>query len=137
MRIPQTQGDFEGFIISYSSSISFSARLAFDLRGVMRLAPSLWGTAPSSSSILRSTKIQQPITALCYEKMAAFRFKTAPSNSNSPSHILPLKCSIFGKTGLSESSLFDEGRFGTFEHLDKRHLFQVSLKIFYLTISIL
>ena len=65
---PEAQADFEGSIKSYSSNISFSARHASDLCGVMRLAPSLWGKAPSSSSISCSTKLQQPISALCFEE---------------------------------------------------------------------
>ena len=48
---PQAHGDFEGSIMSYSSNISNSAWHASDLCGVVRLAPYLWGTAPSSSSI--------------------------------------------------------------------------------------
>ena len=47
----QAHGDFEGSIMSYSSNISNSAWHASDLCGVIRLAPYLWGTAPSSSSI--------------------------------------------------------------------------------------
>ena len=64
---PQAHGDFECSIMSYSSNISFSARHASDLCGVIRRAPSLWGTAPYSSSIPCSTKLQQPISALCFE----------------------------------------------------------------------
>ena len=74
MTTQQAQGNFEGSIMSYSSNISISARHASDLCGVIRLAPSLWGTAPSSSSILCSTKLQQPISA--------FRFKTAARIQN-------------------------------------------------------
>ena len=66
MTTPQAHGDFEGSIMSYSSNISISARHASDLFGVFRLAPSLWETAPSSSSISCSTKLQQPISALCF-----------------------------------------------------------------------
>ena len=53
--------------MSYSSNISISARHASDLCGVIRLAPSLWGTAPSSSSISCSTKLQQPISAFRFD----------------------------------------------------------------------
>ena len=113
------QGDFEGSIISYSSSISISARHASNLCGVIRLAPSLWGTAPSSNSFLCLTKFQQPLSALCFENISAFRFKTARNYSKSPSPIFPFKCSISGKTGLSDSSSYDEGRSGKFEQLDK------------------
>ena len=60
--------------MSYSSSISISARHASDLCGVIHLAPSMWGTSPSSSSISCSTKLQQPISALCFENTSAFRF---------------------------------------------------------------
>ena len=96
--------------MSYSSNNSISARHASDLCGVIRLAPSLWGTAPSSSSISCSTKLQQPISALCLENTSAFQFKTSLSNSKSPSPIFPFKCSTFGKTGFSDSSSYDEGR---------------------------
>ena len=81
---PQAHGDFEGSIMSYSSNISISARHAFDLCGVIRLAPSLWGKAPSSSSISCSTKLQQPISALCLENTSAFRFKTNLVARNPP-----------------------------------------------------
>ena len=101
---PQAHGDFEGSIMSYSSNISISALQASHLCGVIRLAPSLWGTAPSSSSISCSTKLQQPMSALCFENTSAFRFKTAQNNSKSPSPVFPFKCSISGKTGLSVSS---------------------------------
>ena len=50
MTTPQANGDCEGSIMSYSSNISISARHASDLFGVICLAPSLWGMAPSSSS---------------------------------------------------------------------------------------
>ena len=116
---PQAHGDFEDSIMSYSSNISISARHASNLCGVIRLPPSLWGTAPSSSSISCSTKIQQPISALCLENTSAFRFKTSHSSSKSPSPIFPFKCSISGKTGLSDSSSYDEGRYGNFEQPDK------------------
>ena len=75
--------------------------------------------APSSNSISCSTKLQQPISALGFENTSAFRFKTALNDSKSPSPIFPLKCSIYGKTGLSDSSSYDEGRSGNFEQLDK------------------
>ena len=106
--------------MSYSSNISISARHASNLCGVIRLAPSLWGMAPSSSSISCSTKLQQPISALCLENTSAFRFKTSRSDSKSPSPIFPFKCSISGKTGLSDSSLYYEGRSGKFDQLDKQ-----------------
>ena len=63
-----SQSDFEGSIISYSSSISIFARHASDLSDVIRLALSLWRMAPSYYSIACSTKLQQPISALCLEK---------------------------------------------------------------------
>ena len=85
--------------MSYSSSISISARHASDLCGVIRLALSLCGTAPSSSSISCSTKLQQPISALCFENTSAFRFKRSRNFSKSPSPIFSFKCSISGKTG--------------------------------------
>ena len=75
--------------------------------------------APSSNSVSCSTKLQQPISALCFENTSAFRFKTALNYSKSPSPIFPLKCFISDKTGLSDSSLYDEGRSGKFEQLDK------------------
>ena len=105
--------------MSYSSNISISARHASDLCGVIRLAPSLWGMAPSSSSISRSMKLQQPISALCLENTSAFRFKTSRSSSKFPPPIFLFKCFISGKTGLSDSSSYDEGRSGKFEQLDK------------------
>ena len=116
---PEAHGDFEGSIMSYSSNLYISARHASDLCGVIRLAPSLWGTAPSSSSISCSTKLQQQISTLCFENTSAFRSKTARNNSKSPSPIFPFKCSISGKMGLSDSSSYSEGRFGKFGQLDK------------------
>ena len=115
---PQAHGGFEGSIMSYSSNISFSARHASDLYGALRLAPYLWRTGPSSSSISCSTTLQHPISALCFENTSAFRFKTARNNSKSPSPIFHFKCSISGKTDLSDSSSYDEGRSGKFEQLD-------------------
>ena len=76
--------------MSLSSNISICARHASNLCGVIRLAPFLWGTAPSSSSISCSTKLQQPTFALCFENTSAFGFKTARNNSKSPSPIFPL-----------------------------------------------
>ena len=105
--------------MSYSSNVSISARHASNLCGVIRLAPSLCGTAPFSSSISCSTKLQQPISALCFENTSAFRFKTSRNFSKSPSPIFPFKYSISGKTGLSESSSYDEGRSGKFDQPDK------------------
>ena len=105
--------------MSYSSNISISARHASDLCGVIRLAPSLCGTAPTSSSISCSTKLQQPMSALCFENTSAFRYKTSRNFSKSSSPIFPFKCSISGKTGLSESSSYYEGRSGKLEQLDK------------------
>ena len=116
---PQAHGDFEGSITSYSSNISISARHASDLCGVIRLAPSLWGTAPSSSLISCSTKLQKSMSALCLEITSAFRFKTARRSWKSPSPIFPFKCSISGKTRLSDSSSYDEGRSRKFEQLVK------------------
>ena len=54
---PQEHGDFEGSIMSYSRNISNSARHTSDLCGVIRLAPSLWGMAPSSNYISCWTKL--------------------------------------------------------------------------------
>ena len=88
MTTPQAKGNLEGSIVSYSSKISISARHASDLCGVIHLAPPLWGAAPSSSSISFSTKLQQAISALCFENTFAFRFKTARNDSKSPSLIL-------------------------------------------------
>ena len=105
--------------MSYSSSIWISARHASDLCGVIRLPPSLCGTAPSSSSISCSTKLQQPISALCFKNTSAFQFKTSRNFLKSLSPIFPFKCSISGKTGWSDSSSYDEGRSGKFEQLDK------------------
>ena len=119
MTTQQAQGDFEGFIMSYSSNISISALHAFNLWVVMRFAPSLWGMASSSKLISCSTKLQQPISALCFEKTAAFRIKAALHDSKSPSPILPFMFSISDKIGWSDSNSFDEVRSGKFEQLDK------------------
>ena len=81
--IDQAHSDFEGSIMPYSSKIAISARLVSGLCGVIRLAPSQWGTRPSSSSISCSTKLQQPINALCFENTSAFQFKTARNDSKS------------------------------------------------------
>ena len=105
--------------MSYLSKISISARQASDFCGHIRLAPSLWGTVPSSSSISCSTKLQQPISALCFENTSAFRFKTARNDSKSSSPIFSFKCSIYGKTGLSDSISYDEGRSVKLEQLNK------------------
>ena len=91
---PQAHCDFEESIMSSSSNISISARHASDLCGVIRLAPFLSGTAPSSSSISCSTKLQQPISALCFENTSAFRFKTAQNDSKSPSPVFLSICQI-------------------------------------------
>ena len=99
---PQAHGNFEGSIMSYSSNISIYARHASHLCGVIRLAHSLCGTALSSSSISCSTKLQQSISALCFQKTSAFRFRTFRNFSKSPSPIFLFKCSISGKTGLSD-----------------------------------
>ena len=87
---PQAHGDFEGSIMSYSSNISISARHASDLCGVIRLAPSLWGTAPSLSSISCSTKLQQPISALCFEHTSVFRFLFGPAIFRNLPHLISL-----------------------------------------------
>ena len=63
-------------------------------------------------------KLQQPMS-LCFENTSAFRFKTAPNDSKSPSPIFHLKCFISGKTGWSDSSSYNEKRYGKFEQLDK------------------
>ena len=46
-------------------------------------------------------------------------FRRSRNFSKSPSPIFPFKCSISGKTGLSDSSSYYEGRSGKFEQLDK------------------
>ena len=74
---PEAQADFEGSIKSYSSNISFSARHASDLCGVMRLAP------PCGERRLllvrfrarRNYNNQYPPYVL-KKKKSAFRFKT-------------------------------------------------------------
>ena len=76
--------------MSYSTNISISARHTSNLCGVNRLAPSLWGTAPSSSSISCSAKLQQPISALCFEITSAFRLKTPALIQNVPRLFFPL-----------------------------------------------
>ena len=119
MTTPQAHGNFECSIMWYSSDISISALRASDSCGVFRLAPSLWGTAPSSCSISCLTKLQQRISALCFENTSAFQFKTVRNDSKSHSPIFPFRCSISGKTDLSDSSSYDERRSGKFEQLDR------------------
>ena len=101
--------------MSYSSNISISARHASDLCGVVRLAPSLWGTVPSSSSISCSTKLQQPISALSFENTSAFELKPIEAIQN----LLRLFFFLSVLSGLSDSSSYDEGRSGKLEQLDK------------------
>ena len=55
------------------------------------------------------------MSALCFENTSAFQFRIARNDSP----IFPFKCSISGKTGLSDSSSYDKGRSGKFEQLDK------------------
>ena len=95
---PHAHGDLDGSIISYSSNVSISFLHASDLCGVMRLAPSLCGTAFSSSSISCSTKLQHPMSALYFEKTSSFRSSTSLMASRCSSVIVPLKCSISGGT---------------------------------------
>ena len=56
---------------------------------------------------------------LMFENTSAFRFRRSRNFSKSPSPIFPFKCSISGKTGLSNSSSYDEWRSKKFEQLDK------------------
>ena len=77
-------------IISYSSNVSISFLHVSDLCGVMRLAPSLCGTAESSSSISISTKLQHPMSALCLEKTSSFRSSTSLMASSCSSVTYPL-----------------------------------------------
>ena len=65
-----------------------------------------------------STKIQQLMSTLCFEKTSAFRLSTALSESSSLSDILPFKCSISGRTGLFAASSVSVGLSGKFEQLD-------------------
>ena len=97
--IPHAHGDLNGSIISYSSRVSISFLHAPDLIGVIRLAPSLCGTADSSISISCSTMLHHPMSALCFEKTSSFRFSTSLMASSCSSITLPLKCSISTKTG--------------------------------------
>ena len=77
------------------------------------------GMAPSFISISYSKELQQPRSALYFEKTSTIRFKTARNDSKSPSPIFPFKCSISWKTGLSDYSSYDEGCYGNIEQLDK------------------
>ena len=115
---PHAYGDLDGSIMSYSSNVSISFQRASDLWGVMRLAPSLCGTAFSSSSISCSTKLQHPMSALCLEKTSSFRSSTSLMASSCSSVNWPLKCSISGRTGLSLYISSSVGRSGKFEQLD-------------------
>ena len=124
--------------MSYSSNISISARHASDLCVVMRLAPSLYGMAPSSNLISYSTRNYNQYPPYVLKKRSAFQFKTALNDSKSPSPILPLKCSIFGKTGLSDSSSnvqMTRGNPEVSSYSTGRHPFRISLKTFYSKIS--
>ena len=73
---------------------------------------------PSSISNSCSTKLQQPILALCLEKTSAFRFNTTQSESSSLSDILLFKCYISGRTGLFAANSVFVGLSGKFEQLD-------------------
>ena len=110
MTTPSAQGGF--YQVVFEQRFLFrSARL--------RLMRCLAPRSLPPSSISCSTKISQTISAICFENTSAFRFKTAHSNSNSPSPILPLRCSIFVKTGALDSSLYDEERYKKIDQLDK------------------
>ena len=58
------------------------------------------------------------------------------SNTNSPSSISPLRCSIPGKTALFYSSSYDKERSGKFEQLDKPSYVSDLLENIFLKISI-
>ena len=58
------------------------------------------------------------MSALCFEKMSAFRLSTALSESSSLSDILPFKCSISGRNGLFAAKSASVGLSGKFEQLD-------------------
>ena len=92
---PHAHGDLDGPIISYSSEVSISFLHASHLFGVMRLAPSLCGTAVSSSSISCSTNLQHPITALCLEKIFLISIYTSLMASIFSSVTFPLKFFTF------------------------------------------
>ena len=84
--------------------------------GVIRLAPSQCGTADSSSSISSSTKVQHPMSALC--------FKKGPHSALVHSWWLravgpsPLNCYIYGKTDLYISNYSNVCLSGKFEQLE-------------------
>ena len=82
------------------------------------ISPYLGGTELSSISISCSTKLQQTLSALCFEKTSAFRFSTALSESSSLSDILPFRCSISGRTCLFAANSASVGLTGKFEQLD-------------------
>ena len=69
---PHAHGDLDGSIILYSSRVSVYFLHASDLLGVVRLAPSLCGSAEFSSSISCSTKLQHPMSGLFFEKSPRF-----------------------------------------------------------------
>ena len=105
--------------MSYSSNISISARHASDLCGVIRLAPSLWGTAPSSSSISCSTNYSNRCPPYVLKILRRSDLGGPAIFQNLPHLFFLLNVLFSGKTGLSESSSYDEGRSGKFEQLDK------------------
>ena len=124
MATPRARGDFEGFIISYSSSISVSSSIL-----VQQFAFFLFN--------LMHDKKQQQISALCFEKKKLLRSDLKlPLATQTLLHLsLPLNCSFSGKTGLSDSNLYDDRRSGKFELLDRYHPFRNSLKLVCLKIS--
>ena len=93
-------GNFEGFIMSYSSSISICARhaltcaascVSLHLCEEQQLLPVLSCTGPGHNS---------PCPLYNLEKTSAFRFKTPLSISNAIFPIFSLKCSVSGKNRL-------------------------------------
>ena len=104
--------------MSYSTGISISLQYASDLCWVTLVAPSLWGTEPSSISFSLSTKLQQPMSALCCERTSALRFNTSLRESSSLSDILLFRCSISGRTSLFAANSVSVGLSAKLEQLD-------------------
>ena len=104
MTPPKAHCDWDGSIVSFSFNISIPLLHAFDLKGSFSFAASLWSTAPSSIYISCSTKLQQPVSALCFEKVSAF-----PKESSSLSNILPLRRSFPDKIGLFAVNCASDG----------------------------
>ena len=132
---PQAKGDFERSIISYSSSISFSAWHASDIGGVMSLAPCLWGTAPFSSSISCSKKIQQPISALCFKKKRPRSDLKLPLATQIVPHLSCNLAALILTKLVCQTLIHSKGVRENSSRSTSRLPFRISMKIFCLEIS--